>query len=378
MDRSQPRTHSLLLGLLALAALAPRAAVAAPSVPTPTFPLLGHTMAVGEETLRWEESDSPEGLPLEYDVELLGEDGVQPVSGGGVIGDDAGDGESWLVDVPLEPGTGYMWRVRARDGEGSTSAFSTLIPFAYAVDNDPPEPPSFLSPLDGDDLDSLQPLVRIAAAVDPEGGPVTHRLELDVAPSFDTEARLEYTPEPGAEGEVQVDMAAGDDALAENVVWYARVSAVDIEEQTSSPDTISFFVRGGNEAPPVPELLRPLPNEVTGATPTLVVTSVADPEGDVVTYEFAVGPTRDLSGVAAINSGTRELDVTQELSGGYWWTARARDAAGARSDWAAPRYAVAVDPSWGCSSAAAQAPSLAWLLAFAGWFVARRGRRSDR
>ncbi len=108
VDRSQPRTHSLLLGLLALAALAPRAAVAAPSVPTPTFPLLGHTMAVGEETLRWEESDSPEGLPLEYDVELLGEDGVQPVSGGGVIGDDAGDGESWLVDVPLEPGTGYM------------------------------------------------------------------------------------------------------------------------------------------------------------------------------------------------------------------------------------------------------------------------------
>ena len=66
-------------------------------------------------------------------------------------------------------------------------------------------------------------------------------------------------------------------------------------------------MRGDNEGPPTPELVRPAPNEVTEETPTLVVTTVADPEGDVVTYEFAVGDTRDLSGVAAVSSGTREF-----------------------------------------------------------------------
>ena len=162
-------------------------------------------------------------------------------------------------------------------------------------------------------------------------------------------------------------------SLTENTTWYARISARDVEEQSATPDTISFFVRGGNEPPPVPQLVSPQENEVTDGTPTLVVTTVPDPEGDVVTYEFVVGDTRDLAGVVGVSSGTREWQVDRTLVGGYWWTVRAVDSQGARSDWAEPRYGLAVDPTWGSCSAAGQgSPHLLWLLLPLGLRIRRR------
>ncbi len=346
-----------------------------PSVPEAVFPLLGMTMRVGEETLEWEESTSPEGLPLEYDVELYDSAGLQLVTSGVVVGDDLGDGEEWLIDAVLVTDTLYSWRVRARDPAGRTSAFSDREVFGYETVNAPPTDPAFITPLDGADLATTQPEFRMNASVDLEGGVVTHRLELDTAPSFDTSDLLTFTPQGGGAGEVFVDLVAEDVTLVENATWYARVSSTDVEGLSSAPDTIDFFVRGGNDAPPVPELVRPLPNEVTDDTPTLVVTTVSDPEGDVVTYEFAVGDSRDLSGVAATASGTREWQVTTTLAGGYWWTVRAVDSEGARSAWAEPRYAVAVDPTWGsCSAVGSSHPGALWLLLPLGMLIRRRRR----
>jgi len=369
-------TQSRLVFLGALCALA-LPAQAQPTLPTPVFPLLGQTMDAGEETLAWTGSESPDGPLLNYDVEIRTPTGVTLITSGIVVANGEGADETWLITAPLEEDTMYSWQVRARNLAGETSEFTERVLFGYKTDNEEPSAPVFITPLLDDDLATTQPVFRLTSSEDPEGGPVTHTLELDSSPSFNTADLLVFEPQASAKDEVSVDLKGTADFLAEDRVWHARATAVDAEGLSSEPEIISFFVRGDNAAPAVPELIRPQPNEVTTAHPTLVVGNVSDPEGDVVTYEFAVGPTRDLSGVAAVNSATREFEVTTELAGGYYWTVRARDEVGGRSDWAEPRYAVAADPAWGCAVSGDRMPSWWWLVCLVSLGLIRRRERQE-
>ena len=348
-----------------------------PTVPIVVFPLLGQTMRTGEETLEWEESTSPEGLPLEYDVEVYDSAGLQLITGGVVSGDDAGDGEAWLIDVPLAEDTLYSWRVRARDPAGRSSAFSDREVFGYETVNAPPTQPLFISPLDGEDVATQQPEFRVSGSVDLEGAEVTYRLDIDTGPSFQTADSMTFTRQPGGANEWLVALSEEDVSLTENTVWYARVEATDVEGQSSASDMISFYVRGTNEAPPVPQLLRPLPNEVTTENPTLVVTMVTDPDDDVVSYEFVVSDTPDPTTAVSTISNTRSYEVNQPLTGGYYWTVRAVDASGATSVWAEPRYAVTFTPGpRSCSLVRSTSPQGLWVCLALG--VARRRRGRER
>ncbi|MCO4770701.1 MAG: VCBS repeat-containing protein [Deltaproteobacteria bacterium] len=336
-----------------------------PTVPEPVFPVIGNTMQTGEEALEWLDSTSPEGLALEYDVRLYTSAAPnEPIASAVIVGDDSTEDEEWLIDIALVEETIYSWEVRSRDPAGRTSEFSDRQTFGYETANLPPTDPVFLSPVDDAQVGTTQPEFRINASVDPEGGPAEHLLEIDTSTSFDTADLLTFQPLPGAVGEVSTDLLVEGVELSENVTWYARVSARDIENQTSAPDIIEFFVRGGNEAPPVPELVRPLASEVTDVEPTLVVTTVADPEGDVVSYEFSWATAKGDVGASGTTSPTREL-VAQGLTegAGYWWAVRAIDAEGARSDWSEARYFVVVDPTWGsCSAVGAVGPRSGLLL----------------
>lgn len=365
MTRSRPA----LLGALCALAL-PSLAVAEPTVPTPAFPLIGQTMDVGEETLRWVGSKSPEGLDLSYEVQVLTPTGVTEVASALVEGPEV----EWLIDVALEVDTMYSWQVRAVDTDGNRGEFSERVLFGYLTENSPPSTPLFIAPENESDVYTTQPEFRMVNSVDPEDGLVIHTLEVDSAASFNTSDLLIFEPQSDADGEVSVDMKGTGDVLREDATWYARATAVDAEGISASPDSISFFVRGDNAPPPTPDLVRPLANEVTGAHPTLVVSTVTDPEGDVVTYEFAIGGTRDLSDVGAVSSGTREIEVTQDLVGGFYWTVRARDDGGARSDWAEPRYGVAADPAWGCTTSGGGVLSWRWLSLVLGLGLMRRRR----
>ncbi|MCP4806780.1 MAG: hypothetical protein GY884_15665, partial [Proteobacteria bacterium] len=120
-----------------------------PPVPVPLFPVTGQTMLFGEEELSWAESVSPEGLDVEYVVELLDADGLV-VLDEGVVEDAAdNDVEAWALAFELVPGTTYSWRVRATDPVGRSSVFTAVQTFGYVTSNEAPSDPLFEEPLDG-------------------------------------------------------------------------------------------------------------------------------------------------------------------------------------------------------------------------------------
>jgi len=381
-----------LLKATALCALAlPFSAVAEPTIPAPVFPLFGQTIEdSGDAKWSWTGSTSPDGLSLEYDVELFGPTTLFAVASGVVADNGTDDVLEWLVDDPtLLPGV-YEWRVRARDDEGGESEWTEKVQFGFLLTNAPPSTPAFLSPTSEGAVETTQPLFVVQPSVDffPETDldlelPVVHTLLVDSSETFvsDDLVTLDMPivdSEESDEVVAMVDLEGTMTFLNEDTDYFARVTATDVDGAVVSSETITFTVRGENSAPATPDLVRPLPNEVTTANPTLRSTTVTDPEGDVVTYQFAVGSTKDLSGVAVVSSPTREFDVTQDLTGGFYWTVRAVDERDAASEWATPQYAVAADPAWGCTMADGGPANWTWLSLGLGLGLMRRRRSSRR
>ena len=86
-----------------------------------------------------------------------------------------------------------------------------------------------------------------------------------------------------------LDMAEVGAALIENSSNFLRVRGTDADGLHSEWATIEVFERGLNEAPSVPELVRP-EDGTSGSEgwPELVAAESIDPEGDAITYEIVV------------------------------------------------------------------------------------------
>jgi len=97
-------------------------------------------------------------------------------------------------------------------------------------------------------------------------------------------------------------------------------------------DVVIEGVGSGNQLPPAPALLDPLPGGETLATVTLTCGTVTDPEGDDVTYGFRVYDGPELTGVvfAAQDVAAVGAQAQVEVPGltpgeTYWWRAFAAD-----------------------------------------------------
>ena len=321
----------------------------APSLPVALFPLTGETMDFGDEALEWTASTSPEGLAISYNIEItnVATEAVIELSTAA-----SGDTED-AVDVTgqLVPGETYTWRVEAVDPVERSSGFTDPEQFGFVTQNSAPSDPVFLEPDDGAFIVSQQPAFVVSEAIDPEGGEVTHRFALDTESTFDSADLMTFEATGSGTGEVRFALATLDVTLLEQTTWYARIDAVDLDGAETAADTIEVFIRGENDPPPAPELLAPAHTEITVQMPTLQVGAVEDPEGDDVTYEYRVANKEFNEILASVEGAGTEWTVDVELTGGVWWTARAIDSEGARSEWAEVAYFIAQDPNWGTGCA---------------------------
>lgn len=332
---------------------------APPTVPVPVAPLTGEAVPAGAVTLRWADSVSADGLDLEYRVTLTDAAGAVEIDSG-VVADTVASEEEWTVTQALASGVEYSWTVEAFDPAGRGSGASEAQVFGYDVTNDPPSAPAFVSPVDGAAVVELSPEVELDAGVDPEGGPVGHTLELSRDPNFAPVAWT-VTADSSAEPQVVFDLAAEAVVLDEDISWYLRARATDLNGAEGPWAEIAVFVRGANGAPATPELGEPISDRVTDQLATFVVSPAEDPEGDAVRYELIVATDAGLGDV--VDSGEidgLEWQNTVPLAGGYWWSARAVDAEGAASAWAEPTWFVAIDPTWGCATAPGRASG--WMI----------------
>ncbi len=316
-----------------------------PTVPVITSPLEGDLVGAAEPAVEWAASTDPEGSAVDYSVQISPDLSEETLAGGTVA---AGEELRWTMTEGLTEDAWYRWQVRASDAESTVGAWSDAVRFFYSQENAPPGAVVWVDPVDESEVQSTTPTLILTEAVDPEGSPLEYRIELSSVLSFDSQDTLSWMVEGTDSGEVSYTLSPAE-ALPEDQWTYARARAEDPDGVASDFATIRFFVRGDNNAPPVPTLLRPADGEdLLDSRLDLVVGHGADPEGDAAYIDFVVARDEALSEVVAEElgalMGTGGSDpetetgwtVDQDLSGALYWSARATDEMGASSDWATP------------------------------------------
>jgi PKD repeat protein len=322
-----------------------------PETPVPISPLDGDTVASLDVQVVWALSTDPELDELSYDVQIL--DGSQQL----VLTEAFGLSDSswqingtWFLDIDLDEDNWYVWQVRAVDSIGLESEWSVPQPFYYSLVNEAPYDVVMLWPWSDDLVESLSPVLEASEGVDPEEQELNYLFEVDASATFDS-AELVSTEVVGdGSGTVLWDLSSDGIELAENEWAFARVKAVDPGGVSSEWDTVTFMVRGENDAPPAPVLVSPEGGvKSESVRPTLVAWNVEDPEDDLVVYEFVVSRDSELldheARMLGVPMGAGDADedqtawtVTVNLQGEYYWGVRAIDEFGIHSEWSEVRF----------------------------------------
>ena len=340
----------------------------APSVPEPIFPLTGASMGADEQELVWTDSFSPQGQVVTYVVTIVEADTGDSVLEDEVDGTDGLETETYDITGVLTAGELYRWTVEAFDQSGRTAGPMEEQRFGFQTTNTPPESPTFLSPVDDDEIEDTSPTITLDPSFDAEGGQLIYLLEIDSSVDFAQADELEVVaPEDAVT--IDFDLAAEGIEL-EQGDWFMRARATDVNGATSDPVTISFFERGPNDPPSVPRLDAPAADMVVDPTAvTFEVSGSEDPESDPVTYELIVASDQGLSDVLLERTsadGSFPAEAV-EVRGRVWWSARAIDDRGAASEWATPRIIVVFDDAWtSCSTVGNGSASGLWWLALVG------------
>jgi hypothetical protein len=212
--------------------------------------------------------------------------GLLVASGTDVQGDGTEGG--WTVNLALTEDETDSRTARAVDEHGLAGGWAAEESFLLSTVNAPPLGTMFPEPDDGASIVSTSPDLVVSEGEDPEGATLVYEFEVDLLPSFDSGDLVTGTVPASGTGQVVWEPAAAGIELTNNSWVYARVRPVDEGNVASVPDTISFFVRGDNDAPNVPVLIAPENESVGGNPPTFEVEDPTDPEGDMVFVEFIV------------------------------------------------------------------------------------------
>ena len=372
-----------------------------PTAPVPASPLDGELVGSLTPLLQWAPSVDVDGDALTYEAELFADEALTlPVVSVAGLGDDTGFVE-WVVSPPLSEDVWYFSRARAIDEHGLASDWSDVVGFLPTADDGGPVGIAIIAPEDGSEVHTPSPLVIAGGAADPEGQPLTYRIEVGTDPSF---VEVDGADVLAGAGEAPWDLSDDGVTLPENTWAHARARATDGVLWTEWASA-TFFVNEVNEAPTAPTLLTPEADaQVTDQPVQLSLTWSSDPDEDGISYDVMVAAdealtdpavlTEDLPGGNTLLDGPGEVTVPagDTLEPGAWFfSARAVDEHGLASEWApAHRFEVldgggvgddddAADddddqplPECGCAATPSPGAGLAWLLVGVGLAVRRR------
>ncbi len=323
----------------------------APGDVTLVWPIDGESTGSLTPILEWTIAEDVDNDAVSYDVEVWDEAGENMVASASGVTTSAGDvNATWMVDVSLTEDTIYSWVVLPWDEHGLVGQWTEPAYFFADGTDETPQGVAFLWPLGDSSIENQNPDLIASEGWDPEGTELTYLFEIDVVATFDSPGYRSAGFEATGSGQIVWDLGADGVTLPQNRWIFARVRATDGGGVSSAPDTITFFVRGPNDAPPVPVLSAPLDGTSDpDSTPRLVVETPVDPEGDVVYVAFVlardIGLDDVIGGVASVIGGgdTTGWVVDPAVEGILYWSARAFDENGASSDWADPWIYIAPD-----------------------------------
>jgi len=263
-----------------------------PTAPTAFEPVGGVEVAAASPDLVVDNATDPQGDALTYDFEVYSDAALTTL-----VTSVSGEPETatqteWKVDVALAENTEYWWRARASDGN-TAGPWSSVETFLVNTANEAPDVPLLTYPIGGETVSSLLPAVLWQEVADADGDGVTYDVELYDGDGLLVDSATGVVGD-GSEGTWTPSFSLIEDGTYS---WTAR-SVDDNGAASDWADEESFFVSSKNGAPDGPLFTAPAEgSSVLTLSPTLVATEVTDPEGDALTYEFAVDT------VASFDSG---------------------------------------------------------------------------
>ncbi|HYH94509.1 S8 family serine peptidase [Hyalangium sp.] len=363
----------------------------APGTARASQPMPGSHIAAASPALIVDNALDVDDTQLTYTFELATDAALtQDKLTSDTLAGGASGSTSWTVSAALKPFTQYFWRVTVKDS-GNLQSVTEVASFTYLgrPSNREPGLPEAVEPAAQGTVSTLTPTLVVKAATDADGDALQYAFEVDTSPTFTSTARKQSS---ALKAEQDGMVRWQTEGLDEDKQYWWRARATD---PYSASDWVvgSFKVNAQNNAPSSPLALNPSDAIIFTQTPTLILQTAVDPEGDAITYVFEVkssdGATVTSGEVTtAANSSSNQVSfkVTKELEVGaeYIWSARAKDAAGAVSAASADaRFQVYKEPvipgpaedSGGCSTGAGALGGLLPLLAMAlGMFRRRRSQ----
>jgi hypothetical protein len=232
----------------------------------------------------------------------------------------------------LAPGP-YLVRLRAGDPPGTLARASLRVHGLIA-------PPSVHSPSDGATVTTPQPALTVNNATSSEGAPLLYQFELYLDASLRNAL-------PGVSGLAETPDRTSwrvPTALGEDQVYWWRARATDGFSTSGWCPVASFRLDALNQPPTSPTPESPLHGaRAASRQPPLVARNAADPENDVLTYEFRLAADPGMQQVLASTTGVAEGDgltvwplplfLAEDAT--YCWSARASDRR-ALSPWSVP------------------------------------------
>ena len=229
------------------------------------------------------------------------------------------------------------------DGMNNLQEFTNVTdPLTY----DGPSAPTPATPMCGSEIASLQTVLVVNNAVDPQGTPLVYDFQLfsDIGLTI----LIAETPAPYlAQGAGATTSWPVPVNLIENTRYFWRARARD--QFTFGPFTApacAFFVNTVNEAPGIPRINTPaFGAQVNTFMPMLRVDNALDPDHDALRYQFEVFTDPALSNRVAFNAnpvlegaaGTTQWVTNVNLLEDryYYWRARALDPDNLAGGWSA-------------------------------------------
>ncbi|ADO71061.1 Serine protease, subtilase family [Stigmatella aurantiaca DW4/3-1] len=309
----------------------------APNAPRTAHPLAETQVPTDKLTLITDNALDADDGTLTYTFELARDQAMtQTVLTSGATAAGAHGSTAWIVPSSLMPFTTYYWRVTATDPHGATShsdvsSFSTYL---GRPSNREPGLPVLAEPSMDSAVSLFTPTLVAHAARDPDGDALAYVFELDTSPTFNSPNRMASA---ALEADPDSKVRWQTPALTENTRYFWRARALD-GFSASEWSLHSFKVNTRNDAPSAPVALNPFDAILSTRRLTLRVQNAVDPDGDVLTYFFEVRLADGTlvatgNGVSEGDRGHTSFTLPSALVRGerYFWTAYAKDAAGALS-----------------------------------------------
>ena len=250
---------------------------------------------------------------------------------------------AWSVPVSLNDNTAYSWRVRAFDG--TVYSLWTNGRFFVNTVNDAPGAFTLSSPLDGAEVDLLNPSLVVTNALDVDGDTLTYRFEVSESIDLSTPITTMDAIPAGAGGTTswQVDVP-----LAENGYYYWRATAIDEHGLETQGPVGGIFINTYNDAPTIPTVAAPANDEIVATDAVdLTVVNALDPDGDSVVYYYELDTVigfdslgKQVSGPVTEGVGNTQWHVTGlSEDSQYYWRVKSSDGI-AESDWVQASFVV--------------------------------------